>query len=71
MNNFEILEQQVCETDNFLSQKEFYEHAVKYWEKIPATVDGMLGGFGFISETEIIGSKQFLRELFQVRFTYL
>ncbi|XP_011506450.1 PREDICTED: N-terminal Xaa-Pro-Lys N-methyltransferase 1-B [Ceratosolen solmsi marchali] len=59
------MEQQVCESQFILQQKEFYEDAAKYWEKIPATVDGMLGGFGFISQTDIIGSKQFLKSLFQ------
>ncbi|OXU28135.1 hypothetical protein TSAR_005012 [Trichomalopsis sarcophagae] len=60
------MEQQVCETPSILQQKEFYEDAAKYWDKIPATVDGMLGGFGFISQTDINGSKTFLKSLFQL-----
>ncbi|XP_015607809.1 alpha N-terminal protein methyltransferase 1 [Cephus cinctus] len=47
-------------------QCEFYSDAAKYWEKIPATVDGMLGGFGFISHTDIEGSELFLRSLFKL-----
>lgn len=43
----------------------FYEDAAHYWETIPATIDGMLGGFGFISHTDIEGSKKFLNKLFR------
>lgn len=43
----------------------FYEDAAHYWEKIPATVDGMLGGFGYISQTDIKGSHTFLQEVFR------
>ena len=46
---------------------EFYTDAAKYWEKIPPTLDGMLGGFGFISQTDIGGSNVFLKSLFKVR----
>lgn len=60
------MEKQVCETQSILQQKEFYEDAARYWEKIPPTVDGMLGGFGFISQTDISGSRAFLKSLFQV-----
>nr|CAD7410924.1 unnamed protein product [Timema cristinae] len=44
-----------------------YDLAAKYWSGIPATVDGMLGGFGFISHTDIQGSLKFLRQLFKMR----
>lgn len=40
----------------------FYGDAKKYWEGIPPTVDGMLGGFSHISSTDIAGSTKFLRE---------
>lgn len=46
---------------------EFYIAAAKYWDRIPPTVDGMLGGFGFISHTDIKGSTHFLKSLFEVR----
>lgn len=45
---------------------EFYTDAAKYWEKVPPTVDGMLGGFGFISNTDIEGSQGFLKIIFKV-----
>ena len=47
-------------------QDEFYTAAAKYWDRIPPTVDGMLGGFGFISQTDIKGSTLFLKSLFEV-----
>ncbi|EZA59475.1 hypothetical protein DMN91_010490 [Ooceraea biroi] len=48
-------------------QGEFYTAAAKYWERIPPTIDGMLGGFGFISQTDIKGSTFFLRSLFELK----
>ncbi|XP_064542517.1 alpha N-terminal protein methyltransferase 1 [Drosophila montana] len=42
---------------------EFYNKAQKYWSEVPATVNGMLGGLGYINAIDIQGSKIFLREL--------
>jgi len=50
-----------------LQSEEFYTDAAKYWDNIPATVDGMLGGFGFISHTDIEGSQLFLRTIFKFK----
>lgn len=50
-----------------MDSENFYNDAAKYWEKIPATVDGMLGGFGFISNTDIKDSNVFLKSLFKVK----
>ncbi|XP_046675236.1 N-terminal Xaa-Pro-Lys N-methyltransferase 1 [Homalodisca vitripennis] len=44
-----------------------YLDAITYWTHIPPTVDGMLGGFGFISSVDIQGSEQFLKTLFQLK----
>jgi protein N-terminal methyltransferase len=44
----------------------FYTNAAEYWSAVPATVDGVLGGFGFISRTDIQGSVSFLKKLFKV-----
>lgn len=43
----------------------FYTKARDYWSEVPPTLDGMLGGFGFISQTDIQGSHQLLKELFR------
>lgn len=42
-----------------------YDDAIKYWDSIPATVDGVLGGFGKTSlpKVDIIGSNAFLKRL--------
>ncbi|PSN53220.1 hypothetical protein C0J52_07994 [Blattella germanica] len=45
----------------------FYSDAAQYWSSIPATVDGVLGGFGFISQTDIQGSIGFLKQLFKLQ----
>ncbi|KAK3908928.1 Alpha N-terminal protein methyltransferase 1 [Frankliniella fusca] len=45
----------------------FYQDAADYWSQIPATVDGMLGGYGHISTVDINGSTQFLRQLFRLK----
>uniref|UniRef100_A0A7R9TU30 Alpha N-terminal protein methyltransferase 1 n=1 Tax=Prasinoderma coloniale TaxID=156133 RepID=A0A7R9TU30_9VIRI len=37
----------------------WYDHGVKYWENIPATVDGVLGGFGHVSGIDVKESKEF------------
>lgn len=44
----------------------WYRRAASYWddeEKAPATVDGVLGGYGFVSGTDLRGSHIFLAEL--------
>lgn len=45
----------------------FYKDAIDYWSTIPPTVDGMLGGFGFISDIDIQGSENFLKLLFKLK----
>lgn len=42
---------------------EFYNKAQKYWSEVPPTVNGMLGGMGYISSVDIQASKNFLRKL--------
>ncbi|XP_021355520.1 N-terminal Xaa-Pro-Lys N-methyltransferase 1-B-like [Mizuhopecten yessoensis] len=44
-------------------EKKFYDDAESYWKNVPSTIDGMLGGFGQISVTDINGSRAFLRPL--------
>lgn len=45
---------------------DFYQDAVKYWSKIPDTIDGMLGGFARLSSTDVGQSITFLKKLIQV-----
>ncbi|GAB0093899.1 Alpha N-terminal protein methyltransferase 1 [Sergentomyia squamirostris] len=46
--------------------EEFYEKAKKYWSKIPATVDGILGGFSEVSPRDIQSSAQLLNQIFRL-----
>lgn len=43
------------------NELEFYSKAKKYWKDVPATVDGMLGGYGHISSIDINSSRKFLQ----------
>lgn len=43
-------------------ESSFYSNAEGYWRDVPPTVDGMLGGYGSISSTDINGSKAFLKK---------
>ncbi|XP_017478643.1 PREDICTED: alpha N-terminal protein methyltransferase 1 [Rhagoletis zephyria] len=45
------------------TENDFYGRAQKYWSEVPATVNGMLGGLGYLNRIDIQGSSSFLREL--------
>lgn len=47
-----------------MADNKFYKKAASYWAKVPATVDGVLGGYGHISDIDINASKAFLGKLF-------
>lgn len=57
----------MMEEGNEENTEEFYKKAMIYWSEIPPTIDGMLGGFGHISQIDIHGSRQFLRLIFQLK----
>lgn len=43
-----------------------YTDAISYWESVPATVDGVLGGFGEktpVPKVDVSGSMGFLKRL--------
>ncbi|XP_076352072.1 N-terminal methyltransferase [Tachypleus tridentatus] len=44
---------------------EFYSKGKEYWEMVPATIDGMLGGFSEISTVDIQASARFLNMFLQ------
>lgn len=44
----------------------WYGDAADYWKKIPATVNGMLGGYAHISPTDIKDSKKFLKNFLEL-----
>lgn len=49
--------------ENKTDCNKFYDDAAKYWSEVPPTVEGMLGGFGFISHSDIQGSRKFLNQI--------
>ena len=44
---------------------EFYNKANSYWSEIPATVDGMLGGFSHLSDNDVSESRDTIIEFFE------
>lgn len=53
-------------------EKQFYSKAKTYWKQIPPTVDGMLGGYGHISNIDLNSSRKFLQRFLRVgRFAVL
>ncbi|KAL3281047.1 hypothetical protein HHI36_004271 [Cryptolaemus montrouzieri] len=47
-----------------VTRRDFYSNAKDYWSEVPPTIDGMLGGFAFISQRDIKGSRLLLKQLF-------
>lgn len=45
----------------------FYKDAQQYWKTIPATIDGMLGGYSKINLTDIRGSQDFIKDVFKMK----
>jgi len=45
----------------------WYSDAQAYWDGIPPTVDGMLGGFEVLTKEDVKGSKSFLQKLWKKR----
>ncbi|XP_069465324.1 N-terminal Xaa-Pro-Lys N-methyltransferase 1 isoform X1 [Ambystoma mexicanum] len=52
-------------TDLVEDEGQFYGKAKEYWKEVPPTVDGMLGGYGHISNTDIAGSRRFLQKFLE------
>ena len=52
--------------DTGRAQDPFYSNAADYWGTVPANIEGMLGGFGHISSTDIGSSFKFLRSFIMV-----
>ncbi|XP_063624050.1 N-terminal Xaa-Pro-Lys N-methyltransferase 1-like [Cydia splendana] len=50
-----------------MSENIFYTTAAKYWANVPATIDGVLGGYAHISDIDIKGSKAFLNDILALK----
>lgn len=46
-----------------MTESKFYKRAASYWANVPATIDGVLGGFGHISDIDLAGSQEFLNQI--------
>lgn len=46
-----------------MTESKFYKRAASYWANVPATIDGVLGGFGHISDADLVGSQAFLTHI--------
>ena len=44
--------------------QQWYAPAVQYWDKQEASYNGVLGGFGHVSELDVAGSRKFLQKAF-------
>ncbi|XP_019156326.1 PREDICTED: alpha N-terminal protein methyltransferase 1 [Ipomoea nil] len=50
------------------SKSQWYGTAIRYWEKVDATVDGVLGGYGHVNDADIAASDAFLTSILAERF---
>ena len=58
------LEGQKSEMTHKIGGKDnWYTYGAKYWENVPATVDGVLGGLGHLDKQDILDSKKFLEKM--------
>ena len=49
---------------------DYYNNAAVYWKGVDSTINGMLGGFGKITDIDIDSSNKLLKLLFKVKYTY-
>eukprot|EP00798_Chlamydomonas_sp_ICE-L_P010703 gene10703-12404_t len=59
-NNPQELWQQQQDADG--SHNTWYQKAVSYWDDQEATYDGVLGGFGYVSDVDVVDSRQLLQK---------
>lgn len=63
---FEYIPQDAGDADEIADTRINYQDAIDYWSSVPASVNGVLGGFGEqtpVPKADIIGSSTFLRKL--------
>lgn len=49
--------------DNDGSHASWYKKAVSYWDQQEPTYDGVLGGFGFVSEVDVRDSRALIEKV--------
>lgn len=50
-----------------MTESKFYKKAASYWANVPATIDGVLGGFGHISDIDLESSGTFLKDILSLK----
>ncbi|KAI3965848.1 hypothetical protein MKX01_010805 [Papaver californicum] len=53
--------------DQHKNKNEWYRKGVGYWEGVEASVDGVLGGYGHVNDTDIKASEDFLKTIISER----
>ncbi|KAI3935439.1 hypothetical protein MKW98_027579 [Papaver atlanticum] len=53
--------------DQHKNKNEWYRKGVGYWEGVEASVDGVLGGYGHVNDTDIKASEDFLKSIISER----
>ncbi|XP_043698558.1 alpha N-terminal protein methyltransferase 1 [Telopea speciosissima] len=61
-NAEEMWREEIGEGDQ-QKKTEWYQKGVGYWEGVEASVDGVLGGYGHVNDSDIKGSEAFLKTL--------
>lgn len=56
------------ETGEDGSKSQWYGSAIRYWEKVEATIDGVLGGYADVNDADIAASHAFLNSILAERF---
>ena len=64
INGVEIIQ---CQQKIDGTDVDYYKNAATYWEGVDGTVNGMLGGFGKVSDVDIDGSNKLLKTVFKVK----
>ncbi|KAF9589807.1 hypothetical protein IFM89_028742 [Coptis chinensis] len=67
-NAEEMWREEIGEQGNVQKKTEWYQKAIGYWQGVEASVDGVLGGYGFVNEPDIKGSEDFLKSILSERF---
>mmetsp|Transcript_12767 Transcript_12767/g.21666 ORF Transcript_12767/g.21666 Transcript_12767/m.21666 type:complete len:269 (+) Transcript_12767:122-928(+) len=61
----EMWSKELLEKESASDKPKWYQQGIDYWDKIPPTVDGVLGGFGFVTSADVLDSDKFLNRVFK------
>ena len=53
---------ELAEKDAATGEQAWYTKAITYWDAVPATVEGVLGGFGRVSPADVKDSDAYIRD---------